>query len=190
MATLNERQLVALVQEGLPYDTRFFQQLITPYLSDLKGYCSKLLNHSSDAEDAVQETLIKALTHLKSFKWVVSFKAWLFKIAHNECINKIRDRRWNTQIEDSEYFINTIIDDTKEIDFSEALSYLMEHLSFIDRNIMLLRYRTGLELQEIADICELKLSAVKMRHKRVIEFLQKQLKDNSALNINEYEVTE
>lgn len=182
MATLTERQLVALVQEGLPYDTRFFQQLITPYLPSLKGYCSKLLKHSSDAEDAVQETIIKALTHLKNFKWVVSFKAWLFKIAHNECINKIRDRRWDTQVEDSDYLINTIIDETSTVDLSKTLSCLMEHLTFIDRNIMLLRYRTGLDFQEIADICELKLSAVKMRHKRVIEFLQDKLTDPVDIN--------
>lgn len=182
MATLSERQLVALVQEALPYDTRFFQQLITPYLPSLKGYCAKLLNNSSDAEDAVQETIIKALTHLKSFKWVVSFKAWLFKIAHHECINKMRDRRWDMHEEDSDYLISTMVDETESNDLSVSLSSLMEHLSFIDRNIMLLRYRTGLEFQEIADICELKLSAVKMRHKRVIEFLQDKLKD--PVNIN------
>jgi RNA polymerase sigma-70 factor (ECF subfamily) len=41
---------------------------------------------------------------------------------------------------------------------------------------MLLRYRTELEFKEIADICHLKLSAVKMRHKRVIAFLQQTLK--------------
>lgn len=190
MATLNERQLIALVQEALPYDTRFFQQLITPYLPILKGYCAKLLNNSSDAEDAVQETIIKALTHLKSFKWVVSFKAWLFKIAHNECINKMRDRRWDTHEEDSEYLISTMVDDTDATDLAVALSSLMEHLSFVDRNIMLLRYRTGLEFQEIADISDLKLSAVKMRHKRVIEFLQDKLKDSeyiSSFNTNSME---
>ena len=59
---LNERQLVALVQESLPYDTHLFQQLITPYLPVLKGYCVKLLNNQSDAEDVVQEILIKTLT--------------------------------------------------------------------------------------------------------------------------------
>lgn len=80
MTTLNERQLIALLQESLPYDPRLFQQLISPYLPNLKGYCTKLLNNQSDAEDAVQETIIKALTHLKNFEWVVSFKAWLLKL--------------------------------------------------------------------------------------------------------------
>lgn len=176
MTTLTERQLVALVQEGLPYDTRFFQPLITPYLPVLKGYCAKLLNNSSDAEDVVQETIIKALTHLKDFKWVVSFKAWLFKIAHNECINKMRDRRWDTHTENDEYLDNLIAEGHFE-DLSVALSSLMVNLSFEDRNIMLLRYRTELDFQEIADICHLKLSAVKMRHKRVIDFLQSQLSE-------------
>ncbi len=175
MNTLTERQLVALVQESLPYDTRLFQQLITPYLPVLKGYCAKLLNNLSDAEDVVQETIIKALTHLKSFKWVGSFKAWLFKIAHNECINKIRDRRWDTVINDDEYLDNLIVEHNDYQDLSSVLSALMKNLSFEDRNIMLLRYRTELEFQEIADICNLKLSAIKMRHKRVIEFLQGRL---------------
>ena len=177
MTTLNERQLVVLVQESLPYDTRFFQQLITPYLATLKGYCAKLLDNPSDAEDVVQETIIKVLTHLKNFKWAVSFKAWLFKIAHNECINKIRYRRWDTIEENDEYLENTIADESNFEDLSSVLSTLMVNLSFVDRNIMLLRYRTELEFQEIADICDLKISAVKMRHKRVIAFLQKRLKE-------------
>ena len=176
MTTLNERQLIALVQESLPYDTSFFQQLITPYLPTLKGYCAKLLNNQSDAEDVVQETIIKILTHLKSFKWSVSFKAWLFKIAHNECINKIRDRRWETYEDNEAYLENAIMEDNSHEDLATALSELMINLSFADRNIMLLRYRTELDFQEIADICNLKLSAVKMRHKRVIEFLKGKFK--------------
>ncbi|GAA0811168.1 RNA polymerase sigma factor SigX [Colwellia sp. D2M02] len=175
MTKLNERQLVALVQASLPYDTRLFQQLITPYLPVLKGYCAKLLNNQPDAEDVVQETLIKVLSHLKKFKWSVSFKAWLFKIAHNECINKIRDRRWDT-IESNDEYLENLIAEEEHDDLSNALAALMTHLSFVDRNIMLLRYRTDLDFQEIADICDLKLSAVKMRHKRVIAFLQEQVK--------------
>ncbi|MDX2369124.1 MAG: RNA polymerase sigma factor SigX [Colwellia sp.] len=177
MTKINERQLIAIVQESLPYDTSFFQQLITPYLPLLKGYCAKLLNNSSDAEDVVQETIIKALTHLQSFKWVVSFKSWLFKIAHNECINKIRARRWDNLNENDEYLDNAIAVEHSHEDLPSLLSATMEHLSFVDRNIMLLRYRTDLDFQEIADICDLKLSAVKMRHKRVIAFLQRKLKE-------------
>lgn len=175
MASLDERQLVALVQESLPYDTRFFQQLIKPYLPILKGYCAKLLNNQSDAEDVVQESLIKALTHIKNFKWVVSFKAWLFKIAHNECINKIRDRRWDIHENDEVHLANLIAEAPVCDNLSTALSSLMDNLSFVDRNIMLLRYRTGLEFSEIAEICDMKLSAIKMRHKRIIDVLKEKV---------------
>lgn len=175
MSVLNERQLVALVQESLPYDTKFFQQLITPYLPILKGYCTKVLNNQSDAEDVVQETIIKALTNLKGFKWIVSFKVWLFKIAHNECINKIRERRWELYENDEEYLDSLEAELPNEEDIVLLMSSLLEKLSFVDRNIMLLRYRTGLDFQDIADISEMKISAVKMRHKRVIEFLTEQM---------------
>lgn len=175
MSVLNERQLVALVQESLPYDTKLFQQLITPYLPKLKGYCTKVLNNQSDAEDVVQETIIKALTNLKGFKWIVSFKVWLFKIAHNECINKIRERRWELYENDEEYLDSLEAELPNEKDIVLLMSSLLEKLSFVDRNIMLLRYRTGLDFQDIADISEMKISAVKMRHKRVIEFLTEQM---------------
>ena len=174
---LNERQLVVLVQESLPYDTRLFQELMAPYLPVLKGYCVKLLNNQSDAEDVMQETLIKTLSHLKTFEWLVSFKAWLFKIAHNECINKIRERRWDI-IENNEEYLDNLLDKENDTeDLASVLSELIQHLSFTDRNIMLLRYRTELGFQEIADIHHLKLSAVKMRHKRVITFLKEKLKE-------------
>lgn len=175
MNSFNERQLVALVQEGVSYDTRFFQQLITPYLPKLKGYCVKVLSNYSDAEDAVQETIIKALTNLKGFKWLVSFKVWLFKIAHHECINKIRERRWDIMQYDEDYLDSLEAELPAENDIALLISTMLENLSFVDRNIMLLRYRTGLEFQDIADISEMKLSAVKMRHKRVLEFLTCQM---------------
>lgn len=171
MNSFNERQLVALVQEGLPYDTQFFQQLVTPYLPKLKGYCIKVLGNQSDAEEAVQETIIKALTNLKGFKWLVSFQSWLFKIAHHECINKMRERRWDIMQYDDDYLDSLEAKQPEENDITTLISTMLESLSFDDRNIMLLRYRMGLDFQEIADICEMKLSAVKMRHKRVLEFL-------------------
>ncbi|MFT6249733.1 MAG: RNA polymerase sigma-70 factor (ECF subfamily) [Cognaticolwellia sp.] len=159
------------MQEGLPYDTQFFQQLVTPYLPKLKGYCIKVLGNQSDAEEAVQETIIKALTNLKGFKWLVSFQSWLFKIAHHECINKMRERRWDIMQYDDDYLDSLEAKQPEENDITTLISTMLESLSFDDRNIMLLRYRTGLDFQEIADICEMKLSAVKMRHKRILEFL-------------------
>lgn len=175
MTQFTERQLVALVQESLPYNTQFFQQLVTPYLPKLKAYCVKVLGNVSDAEDAVQETLIKAMTNIKGFKWIVSFKVWIFKIAHHECINKIRERRWE-HIDNGEDYLDSLEAHLpKENDIAKVMMHLVEELSFVDRNIILLRYRTGLEFQEIADICDMKLSAVKMRHKRVIEYLQTQI---------------
>ena len=127
-------------------------QLYNQYCDGMYCIAKRFVNHTAEAEDVVQETIIKVLTHLKNFKWVVSFKAWLFKIAHNECINKIRDRRLDTFEEDENYLENAVADESPQQDLATALSALMVNLSFVDRNIMLLRYRTELEFQEIADI--------------------------------------
>lgn len=102
-----------------------------------------MLSNQSDAEDAVQETIIKALTNLKGFKWLVSFKVWLFKIVHHECINKIRGRRWDI-IHSYDDYLDSLEAKLPEEDLATLISTMLENVSFLDRNIMLLRYRTGL----------------------------------------------
>jgi len=72
---------------------------------------------------------------------------------------------------DDDYLDSLEAEQPAENDINLVLANMIDSLSFDDRNIMLLRYRTGLDFQEIADICEMKLSAVKMRHKRVLEYL-------------------
>ena len=60
---------------------------LEPYRRELTGYCYRMLGSSFEAEDAVQETMIKALRGASGFEGRASVRSWLYRIASNVCID-------------------------------------------------------------------------------------------------------
>jgi RNA polymerase sigma-70 factor (ECF subfamily) len=73
-------------------DQREFSQLTEPYRHELQVHCYRLLGSLQDAEDLVQETLLRAWRRLETYEGRASFRAWLYKIATNACLD-VLDRR-------------------------------------------------------------------------------------------------
>jgi RNA polymerase sigma-70 factor, ECF subfamily len=63
------------------------------YRRELTGYCYRMLGSSFEADDAVQETLIKALRARDSFEGRSSVRSWLYRIATNVCLDQLRGRQ-------------------------------------------------------------------------------------------------
>src|SRR5438552_5037953 len=80
----------ALIQRGLTGDRSALDQLLGPHQQALVGLCYGILGHAQDAEDAVQETFLRALRALSSFRGEAAFRSWLFRIAINICSTKKR----------------------------------------------------------------------------------------------------
>lgn len=74
-------------------DDRAFQELTAPYIRELHVHCYRMLGSLTDADDLVQETLIAAWRGLAGYAGRASFRAWLYRIATNRCLNAIRDSR-------------------------------------------------------------------------------------------------
>src|SRR5712691_8944143 len=62
------------------------EQLLVPYERPLHALCRGMLGHADDAEDAVQETFLRALRALPNFRGDAAFRTWLFRIAVNVCL--------------------------------------------------------------------------------------------------------
>lgn len=79
--------LVARARAG---DGEAFRELVAPHLRELQVHCYRMLGSISDAEDALQDTLLAAWQGLASFEGRSSLRTWLYRIATNRCLNARR----------------------------------------------------------------------------------------------------
>jgi RNA polymerase sigma-70 factor (ECF subfamily) len=87
--TTRERKLLAAARTG---DEGAFRELVQPHRRDLHALCYRMLGSSHDADDALQDALLRAWRGLDRFGDRGSFRGWLHRIATNVCLDAIRRR--------------------------------------------------------------------------------------------------
>ena len=81
-----------LLEAARAGDEDAFRELIEPHQKELQAHCYRMLGSVHDAEDAVQEALLRAWRGLERFEGRSSLRSWLYKIATNTCLDAIARR--------------------------------------------------------------------------------------------------
>jgi RNA polymerase sigma-70 factor (ECF subfamily) len=168
-----------------------FEQLAMPHADALLRTALRMTRNSSDAEDLVQETYLKAYRFFNRFERGTNIRAWLFKIMTNLFINSYRDkakRPEETSFDDMEEFSlysklaggaqkggtnpeKELFDKLYGDEVQKALDRLPEEFKMV----VLLNFVEGFSYQEIAEILGIELGTVKSRLHRGRRLLQKAL---------------
>lgn len=145
-----------------------FSNRINLNLSLLSGYATSLTRNHDDAQDLVQETLLKAYVYRDRFAVNYNFKGWLMTIMKNQFLNRynsLKRKPEQVAIEENEYQMPV----RRRVENQGITNMVLEELNHVIDNLdekyqqpFLLHYR-GFRYDEIADRMQLPLGTVKTR---------------------------
>lgn len=157
----------AVVRRVLAGDTEAFAALVTAHHGRCLRLALHLLGTREDAEDAVQETFLRAYRHLARYEERERFAAWLFRILVNQCRTQLaRRRRAAVAIGDPERFAADEADPADWVSREHALDRALARLDPPQREAVLLRFAADLSYEEMAAATGVGVSALKMRVRR------------------------
>ncbi len=152
------------------------------YREPIQRFCFGYLRSEAEAEDAVQEVFVKVL---RSDVVPDDFRAWLYKIARNHCLNAVRDRgrRKDGQALPDRSMAGafsrgplSMFADAEDLD---RVAAMLEALAEPYREVLRLRYADGLSRKEMAEVLELPESVVKSRLFEGMKMLRERLKPDA-----------
>ncbi len=170
----DEAPLVARAKAG---DTSAFSELVSHYERRVFRMAKQITQNDDDAEDVLQETFLKAYTHLDNFQGNSKFYTWLVRIAVNEALMKLRKRRSDRTVpldepidtgEDEMVREIAVWDENPEQTYSreelaDLLDEAIQSLKPAYRTVFMLRDIEELSIEETAEALKLSISAVKSR---------------------------
>jgi RNA polymerase sigma-70 factor (ECF subfamily) len=168
--------LLARAQGG---DTLAFEQLVERHRTQVFGLASRMLNSSDDAAEVTQEAFLAAYRHLPEFRGDSAFGSWVYRIAANFALMRLRHRKVAAEVEDSlesPHFnergslIDTVAHwgrdaegQTLDAELRQAIEAASDGLPAEYRQVFVLRDLEGLSYEEIATLTGASLPAVKSR---------------------------
>jgi RNA polymerase sigma-70 factor (ECF subfamily) len=170
--------LVARAREG---DLGAFATLMSRYRDTLGRYAFHMLGSREDAEEAVQDSFIRAYRALADCRQPERFGAWLFTIMVNRCRTSqrrlFRRRRFNEELRDD---VAATRDASASIEWREEIARALAELRPHYREAFLLRNVEGLNYSEMARLTGAREPTLRMRVKRAGDQLRALLRDVHA----------
>ncbi len=180
---LSDEALIASFRKT--QDTSCFKSLVKRYQNRIYSAAYRVLGNKEEAEEVVQETYLKVHQNLAQFEAKASFSAWIFRIAHNICMNTLRSHKRNQtldalsidptspfQDEDggNSQVVSQLADPkpnpSESLVLDERRKYLEASLSQLpeaQRMAIILCDMEGFSYEEIADIVGTNLGTVRSR---------------------------
>jgi len=187
MRQFSDIQIIGKVIDG---DKSAFNELMDRYEKPILNFAYRLLSSRTEAEDVTQEVFLRAYKNIETFEFRAKFSTWLFKIARNLCLNKLRHTLHfptfsiDKPVKGDEHDFQRQIEDKKQV--SPASNLLKKELQDIVRAVLdslpknqkiavVLRRYEYMSYEEISIIMSCSVSAVKSILNRAKQTLKNRL---------------
>lgn len=178
-------ELDALVSEVKKGDTAKYALIVNGLQQPIYRYCCQLLNDRHEAEDAVQDILVKAFQAIHQYESKMNFAAWIYRIAHNHRLNLLRKRRVHMQVmrlfrpnmtaESPEQLMDSRM-------YNSELQGALLQLTAEERSLLILRVFEEKSYAEISKIMNLSPNALTKRMMRIKKKMQKLIMLKEEMN--------
>jgi len=177
------------IKQLLKGDQNAFSEIVELYKDKVYQICYRMLGNPTEAEDLAQEAFVRAYINITSYNMNRKFSTWLYRIATNLCIDRIRKKK-------PDYYLDAEItgtegltmysqvaadiqlpeDEVENMELQETIQKEILKLPEKYRSVIVLKYIEELPLKEISEILDLPLGTVKTRIHRGREALREQLR--------------
>ncbi|MFH1455170.1 MAG: RNA polymerase sigma factor [bacterium] len=172
-----------LMKKVAQEDLIAFSELLKRYQSPLFNFNYRYLGNYDEAQDLTQEVFLRIYTSAKKYKPLAKFTTYLFKIARNLCLNKLKKRRfWLFSLDEPEKSAEIPASDSTRPDVicekEETIASVRKALSSLGENqrtAVILQRFYNLSYEEIAEVMECSVSAVESLLFRAKQNLKKRL---------------
>jgi RNA polymerase sigma-70 factor, ECF subfamily len=186
VATLDDTELV---QRALARDGKAFRTIMQTYNQRLYRIARSILRNDSEAEDIVQESYVRAFTHLASFRGESSLATWLSRITINEALGRLRRQRPMVDVATPEtktavaeiiqFPLSARSEDPERTMAQREILQLVEratdNLPEVFRTVFITRVIEGMSVKETAELLGLRPETVKTRLHRARRLVREQL---------------
>ena len=183
----NESQLIQRAAVG---DASAFNELLGAHEKQMYVVCYRMCGNYNDAQDCLQEAMLRVFRALPGFKSQSSFSTWLYRITMNACLDELRRRKtrpnasldgllevgWSPKSE-SEAPDDQVIRSERAKALHAAIAELPEEM----RSAIVLRDIRGFAYEEIADMLNVNIGTIKSRISRGREKLREKIMTNAEL---------
>src|SRR5499433_1223431 len=152
-----------------PFESRYkaFLETVSTIRPSLHRYCARMTGSVMDGEDVVQEALFEAYRKLDKFDDSRPLKPWLFRIAHNRCIDFLRKRGVRVEAETAAMDSDTVeAVEPAGLELGRAVEHLVTSLPPKERACVLLKDVFDYSLEEIAELVDSTVGGVKAALRR------------------------
>lgn len=168
----------AWVADVLRGNKQAFANLVERYKSPVYNLAYRMLGNGEDAEDAAQESFLRAYSQLRSYDRSRKFSSWLLSITAHHCIDQLRRRRFTwlpIEAIDALEWLGADVDQPESVvidgEDRDEVRRLLHALPAKYRLVVVLRYWYDMSYDEIARTTSLSEAAVKTRLHRAREML-------------------